>query len=246
MPAARGPTAPSTELLIGTRAPRIVVVDDEPSILEMMRLRLESMGATVITVLRGADAVPVVRAQSPDILLLDIMMPDMDGFAVIRALKEDEVTRQIPVIFMTARDEVDSRVLGLDLGAHDYVTKPFNTIELVARIRAALRVKALQDELTEKTKMLEQLATRYGGEEFVWLLPGANQQAAIELGDWLLRTISEMEVVTTPVSLRVTVSIGVSTYEPDAHGAVPTTALRQPADEALLAAKRTGKDRGGF
>src|SRR3990170_5021724 len=221
MPAARGPTAPSTELLIGTRAPRIVVVDDEPSILEMMRLRLESMGATVITVLRGADAVPVVRAQSPDILLLDIMMPDMDGFAVIRALKEDEVTRQIPVIFMTARDEVDSRVLGLDLGAHDYVTKPFNTIELVARIRAALRVKALQDELTEKNKTLEQLATsdpltglpkrrtdlaaRYGGEEFVWLLPGADQQAATELGDWLLRTISELEGVTSPVSLRVTV-----------------------------------------
>jgi len=321
MPAARGPTAPSTELLIGTRAPRIVVVDDEPSILEMMRLRLESMGATVITVLRGADAVPVVRAQSPDILLLDIMMPDMDGFAVIRALKEDEVTRQIPVIFMTARDEVDSRVLGLDLGAHDYVTKPFNTIELVARIRAALRVKALQDELTEKNKMLEQLATsdpltglpnrrtfdeqvytemerarrnsqplsclifdiddfkdindvhghqagdevlrqigrvllgrkrrtdlaaRYGGEEFVWLLPGANQQAAIELGDWLLRTISEMEVVTTPVSLRVTVSIGVSTYEPEAHGDVPTTALLQHADEALLEAKRTGKARVVF
>jgi diguanylate cyclase (GGDEF)-like protein len=318
MPATRGPAAPAAELIIGNRPPRIVVVDDEPSILEMMRLRLESMGAAVVSVVRGADAVPVVRAQHPDIILLDIMMPDVDGYAVIRQLKEDEATRQIPVIFMTARDEIDSRVLGLDLGAHDYVTKPFNTIELIARIRAALRVKALQDELTEKNKMLEQLAqsdpltglpnrrtfdeqvytemerarrnnqplsclifdiddfkdindvhghqagdevlrqigrvllgrkrrtdlaARYGGEEFVWLLPGASQQAALELGEWLLRTISEMQVVTTPVPLRVTVSIGVSTYQPEAHGDVPTTALLQHADEALLEAKRSGKAR---
>ncbi len=321
MPAARYPAAPSSELVIGNRAPRIVVVDDEPSILEMMRLRLESLGATVIAVLRSADAVAVVRAQNPDIVLLDIMMPDMDGFAVIRQLKELDVTRQIPVIFMTARDEIDSRVLGLDLGAHDYVTKPFNTIELIARIRAALRVKSLQDELTEKNKMLEQLATsdpltglpnrrtfdeqvytemerarrhsqplsclifdiddfkeindvhghqagdevlrqigrvllgrkrrtdlaaRYGGEEFVWLLPGANQPAAVELAEWILRTISELEIVTTQVPLRVTVSVGVSTYEPEAHGDVQTNALLQHADEALLEAKRAGKARVVF
>jgi len=316
MPTAR--TAAPAELLVGNRPARIMVVDDEPSIVEMLRLRLQSMGATALPVLQGEEAVPLARSQNPDIILLDIMMPDLDGFAVIQRLKEDAVTQQIPVIFMTARDEIDSRVQGLDLGAHDYVTKPFNTVELIARVRAALRVKALQDELTEKNRMLEQLATsdpltglpnrrtfddqvytemerarrnhqplsclifdiddfkdindvhghqagdevlrqigrvlqgrkrrtdlaaRYGGEEFVWLLPGANEQSALELGEWLLRAISEMQVVTTQVPLRVTVSVGVSTYNPDAHGDVATTLLLQHADEALLEAKRSGKAR---
>lgn len=308
----------SPDLMMGRRPPRVVVVDDEPSILEMLRLRLESMGATVFAVLRGSEAVPLARQEAPDLILLDIMMPDMDGFSVIRQLKEDESTRQIPVIFMTARDEIDSRVQGLELGAHDYVTKPFNTVELIARIRAALRVKALQDELYEKNRLLEQLATsdpltglpnrrtfeeqvyvemerarrsnqplsclifdidnfkeindvhghqagdevlrqigrvllgrkrrtdmvsRYGGEEFVWLLPGAPLDAATELGEWLLRTIREMEIVTTLVPLRVSISIGVSTYEPETHGDVPTSLLLQNADEALREAKDSGKDR---
>ncbi len=320
MPTTRAAT-PVSGLLVRERAPRIVVVDDEPSIVEMLRLRLQSLGATVIPVLQGAEAYPIVRAQNPDIVLLDIMMPDLDGFSVIRQLKEDEVTRQIPVIFMTARDEMDSRVMGLDSGAHDYVTKPFNTVELIARIRAALRVKALQEELTEKNRMLEQLAAsdpltglpnrrtfdeqvytemerarrhrqplsclifdiddfkdindvhghqagdevlrqigrvlstrkrrtdlaaRYGGEEFVWLLPGADEQAALELGEWLLRAIAETEIVTTPVPLRITVSVGVTTYNPDAHGDTATTSLLQHADEALLEAKRTGKARVVF
>jgi diguanylate cyclase (GGDEF)-like protein len=319
---ARGPV-PTTppDLQIGSRPPRIVVVDDEPSVLEMLRLRLESMGATVITVPGGENTVPVARAQAPDLILLDIMMPDIDGLTVIRQLKQDDATHHIPVIFMTARDEMDSRVLGLDLGAHDYVTKPFNTVELIARIRAALRVKALQDELSEKNRMLEQLATsdpltnlpnrrnfdeqvyvemerarrngqplsclifdiddfkeindqhghqagdevlrqigrvllgrkrmsdvaaRYGGEEFVWLLPGAPQQAATELGEWLLRTIKDMQIVTTHVPLRVSISIGVSTYEPEAHGDVATSTLLHHADTALLEAKRTGKGRVVF
>lgn len=322
MSASRGPASTSaTDLLIGTRPSRVVVVDDEPSILEMLRLRLESMGAVVITVLRGEDVIPVVREHDPDIILLDIMMPDVDGFTLMRQLREDEGTRHIPVIFMTARDEMDTRVQGLDLGAHDYVTKPFNTIELIARIRAALRVKTLQDELQEKNRTLEQLATsdpltnlpnrrsfdeqiyleverarrtrqplsclifdiddfkqintvhglqagdevlrhigrvllgrkrrtdlvaRYGGEEFVWLLPGAAPEGAMELGEWLIRTIKEMEVVTTLVPLRVTVSVGVSTYDPEAHGEVATSILLQHADEALREAKATGKARVVF
>lgn len=310
-------TAPP-DLMRGQRPPRVVVVDDEPSILEMLRLRLESMGTTVFTVPRGSDALAVARQEAPDLILLDIMMPDLDGFSVIRQLKDDHTTRQIPVIFMTARDEIDSRVQGLDLGAHDYVTKPFNTVELIARIRAALRVKALQDELYEKNRLLEQLATsdpltglpnrrtfeeqvyiemerarrgnlplsclifdidnfkeindvhghqagdevlrqigrvllgrrrrtdmvsRYGGEEFVWLLPGAPMPAATELAEWLLRTIRDLEIVTTHVPLRVSISIGISTYEPETHGDVPTSILLASADEALREAKEAGKDR---
>src|SRR3989304_4824077 len=105
-----------------------------------------------------AAAGPVVRAQSPDILLLDIMMPDMDGFAVIRALKEDEVTRQIPVIFMTARDEVDSRVLGLDLGAHDSMTKSGTSAPSRAASSSSSTRPRFRSHSRLSTKMLEQLA----------------------------------------------------------------------------------------
>lgn len=86
-------------------------------------------------------------------------MPDLDGFSVVQALKADPDVHHIPVIMMTARSELASRVQGLDLGAHDYVSKPFETAELVARIRAALRVKQLQDALMHANRKLEQLAT---------------------------------------------------------------------------------------
>lgn len=157
LPAAPGGTRPMT-LISGTRPPHLLVVDDEGAILDLLRRRLETLGCTVTTLPGGSQAVQTARECRPDLILLDLMMPDLDGFSVCRALKADPEVADVPVIMMTARAEVDSRIQGLELGAHDYVAKPFETAELIARIRAALRVKALQDELKAANRRLEHLA----------------------------------------------------------------------------------------
>jgi len=146
-------------LSMGPRPPRLLVVDDEQSILDLLRRRLEALGCEVTVLSGGSQVAVTVREKMPDLVLLDVMMPDVDGFTVCQALKQDPQVRDIPVVLMTARTEVDSRIKGLEMGAHDYVTKPFETAELLARVRAALRVKALQDELREANKLLERLAT---------------------------------------------------------------------------------------
>lgn len=143
----------------GPQAPKLLVADDEQPILDLLKRRLEALGCTVFTLAGGSRVVRTARDLMPDLILLDVMMPDLDGFSVCQALKADALVRDIPVIMMTARSEVDSRIKGLELGAHDYVPKPFEASELVARIRAALRVKQLQDELKEANRRLERLAT---------------------------------------------------------------------------------------
>lgn len=155
--AERSPTD-ATPLAIGSRPPRLLVVDDKPGIRDLLRRRLEALGCEVTALSEGSQVVRTAREQPPDLILLDVMMPDLDGFAACQALKQDPAVRDIPVILMTARSEVESRVQGLEAGAHDFVGKPFETAELVARIQAALRVKHLQDELKEANRRLERLA----------------------------------------------------------------------------------------
>jgi diguanylate cyclase (GGDEF)-like protein len=146
-------------ITFGPRAPKILVVDDEPAILDILTRRLESLGCEVSTLAGGTGVPEKAREYEPDIILLDVMMPDLDGFSVLGALKADADVQDIPVVMMTAKSEVESRVKGLDLGAHDYVSKPYETTELVARLRAALRVKQLQDNLKLANRQLERLAT---------------------------------------------------------------------------------------
>jgi diguanylate cyclase (GGDEF)-like protein len=146
-------------ITFGSRAPKILVVDDEPTILDILTRRLQSLGCEVSTLSGGTGVPERAREYEPDIILLDVMMPDLDGFSVLRALKADADVQDIPVVMMTAKTEVESRVKGLDLGAHDYVSKPYETTELVARLRAALRVKQLQDSLKLANRQLERLAT---------------------------------------------------------------------------------------
>jgi two-component system OmpR family response regulator len=116
---------------------RLLVVDDEPTILELLAGTLRFAGFDVLTAVSGAEALRAAATAKPDLILLDVMMPECDGFDVIRRIRAGGP--RIPVIFLTARDSVHERVTGLTLGGDDYVTKPFRLNEVLARIRAVLR-----------------------------------------------------------------------------------------------------------
>lgn len=115
---------------------RILVVDDEERMVRFIRLNLEHDGFQVIDAYRGADAIQRLRDALPDLVILDVMMPDIDGFEVLRMIRE---VNTVPVIMLTAKGEEDDRVRGLELGADDYMTKPFSPRELSSRVRAVLR-----------------------------------------------------------------------------------------------------------
>ena len=116
---------------------RLLVVDDEPNIVELLSVSLRYAGFEVATAANGRDAVERARLFRPDLVLLDVMLPDVDGFDVLRRLR-GEGTR-VPVLFLTARDSTEDKINGLTLGGDDYVTKPFSLEEVIARIRAVLR-----------------------------------------------------------------------------------------------------------
>lgn len=116
--------------------PYILVVDDDPNISQLVKLYLEKEGYEVRTAARGDDAVNEFSRMPPDLMLLDVMLPGLDGYQVLKNVRKSST---IPVIMLTARDETFDKVLGLELGADDYITKPFDTKELVARVKAVLR-----------------------------------------------------------------------------------------------------------
>jgi len=117
-------------------AKRVLVVDDEPRMIGFIRMNLELEGYQVIEAHNGLEALEAIRTQLPDLVLLDVMMPQLDGFETLRMLREFS---SIPVIMLTAKGEEDDKVYGLELGADDYVTKPFSSRELSSRVRAVLR-----------------------------------------------------------------------------------------------------------
>jgi two-component system OmpR family response regulator len=121
----------------GSAEARLLVVEDEEMILELLSGSLRFAGFDVVTAVSGAEALRAVTASRPDLVLLDVMLPDGDGFEVVRRLRSSGP--DVPVIFVTARDGVQERVAGLALGADDYVTKPFSLDEVLERIRAVLR-----------------------------------------------------------------------------------------------------------
>jgi two-component system OmpR family response regulator len=119
---------------------RVLVVDDEPYIADLLSTGLRFVGFDVRTAGSGLEALTSVREWKPDLLVLDVMMPDVDGFEVTRRLRADG--RETPVLFLTARDSVEDKVAGLTIGGDDYVTKPFSLEEIVARVRTLLRRRA--------------------------------------------------------------------------------------------------------
>jgi two-component system, OmpR family, response regulator len=120
-----------------TASARLLVVDDEATILELLAGSLRLAGFEVVTAASGAEAVRAAASSRPDLVLLDVMMPDGDGFEALRRIRDGG--SEVPVIFLTARDEVPDRVKGFDIGGDDYVTKPFSLDELLGRIRAVLK-----------------------------------------------------------------------------------------------------------
>jgi adenylate cyclase len=136
--------------------PRILAVDDTPENLEILRLRLESQGYEVVTAADGEEALLRAREVNPDLVLLDIMMPKLDGIEVVRAIRADPALRTLPVILVTAKADTRDVVAGLDAGGDDYLTKPFEHSALLARVRSMLRQKELHDRIEEQALQLAQ------------------------------------------------------------------------------------------
>lgn len=126
---------------------RILVVDDEPDLLVLLEEHLSQEGYDVITASTGMQAIAKAREEYPDVILLDVMMPGVSGFDVCNILQDFPETASIPVIFLTAVAETRRKVMGLNLGADDYITKPFDLHELAARVQAALRPRLAQHDL---------------------------------------------------------------------------------------------------
>ncbi|MGQ0632694.1 MAG: response regulator transcription factor [Sporichthyaceae bacterium] len=133
-----------------TRA-RVLVVDDEENIVELLSTSLRFAGFDVATAANGQQALDAVQSFAPDLLVLDVMMPDISGFGVVKKLRTSGST--VPVLFLTARDATEDRISGLTLGGDDYVTKPFSLDEVVARIRAVLR-RTARPEPSESSRLV--------------------------------------------------------------------------------------------
>jgi diguanylate cyclase (GGDEF)-like protein len=302
---------------------RILIVDDHEDNVELLRARLEAWGYRTICASDGASALRAVYDAKPDLILLDVMMPQVDGLEVARRIRGDPKLPFIPIILQTALDSVESKIEGLEAGADDYITKPIHFSELQARVRSLLRIKALQDELARRehdlAEMNDQLLRisrldgltglanrryleerleemwehaerlgeplacvmcdidkfksvndtyghqagdavlrdfagilereareidrvgRYGGEEFVVLLPGTVLDAAVTFAE-RVRTATEAHTFAFDgVEIRRTVSCGVAGWP---HPRIASCeGLVRAADDALYVAKETGRNR---
>jgi DNA-binding response OmpR family regulator len=123
---------------------RILVVDDDKEVVRLMRAYLEQAGYEVLAAYDGETAIHTLRREKPDLVLLDLMLPDRDGYDITRLVRADATLAHIPIIMLTARVEDTDKIIGLEIGADDYVTKPYNPREVVARVRARLRNQAVK------------------------------------------------------------------------------------------------------
>jgi CheY-like chemotaxis protein len=172
-----------TEQLDATpnRPARILIVDDEPLNVDYLEQELEGLGFVTQTAANGVEALERVVAAPPDLVLLDVMMPEMDGISALRVLKGDPETRLIPVVLMTALNAVEDRVRGIEAGADDFLSKPVDDRELVARIKTALKLKRAIDETVDELQNTSAHLERYGRQE---------REVAILAVEWRLRDTS--------------------------------------------------------
>jgi len=315
---------------MGTEAPkpydskkRLLVVDDHEDNVEVLRARLEARGYEVRGANDGQAALDVVEHWIPDLILLDVMMPKVDGLEVVRRIKANDALPFIPVIMQTALDSTERMVAGFEAGADDYVTKPINFAELEARVKSLLRIKALQEALAERERELSEMndkllhisltdgltgidnrrsleqrlhemfehsyrlhepiscvmcdidhfkkvndtyghqagdevlkqfagilkseareidrVGRYGGEEFLLLLPGTVLDSAVTFADRLRACVEEHTFTYDGGTLKRTMSCGVASWP---HPRVADAeAMLRSADDALYVAKELGRNR---
>ena len=133
--------------------PKILIVEDEPEAVELVEFNLKQAGFTVLSATDGAVALKKARAESPALIILDLMLPEMDGLDVCKALRRDAATAKIPIIMLTAKAAELDRVLGLELGADDYMTKPFSTRELVLRVKKLLNRTETAESSADKLEV---------------------------------------------------------------------------------------------
>ncbi|NTV52954.1 MAG: diguanylate cyclase [Candidatus Firestonebacteria bacterium] len=297
-------------------AETILIAEDDAHIAELIKIILEAKNYTTHWAKDGQEAVQAANQLKPDLILLDVMMPKLNGYEVLRSIKEKDELKHIPVIFVTVRGETDSKVVGLRLGGNDYITKPFDLDELIARVETALRIKGEHDHLRAQNRRLSELSmtdpltglynrrylmerfheelerakryqypiaclkvdvddfkllneahghmkgdqvlqqlaillkntnrvvdilARYGGEQFLLILPQTNLGGAEAVGERYRQQVQSAQIFQNDPALRITVSLGVAAYATETID-TEEELLRQ-ADEALLEAKRLGKNR---
>jgi len=132
---------------------KILIIEDEKDIVKMLDYNLKREGFKTLSAYNGEDGLDMASKENPDLILLDLMLPEIDGFDVCKALKSDPKTSHIPIIILTAKDQETDKIVGLELGADDYVTKPFSPRELIARIKAVLRRAKEKGKLPEVLKI---------------------------------------------------------------------------------------------
>ena len=138
-----------------TEKPNVVlIVDDDDEVRELLRTELEREGYTTITASNGAEAISTIHRLAPDVILMDVLMPKMNGIEATEIIKQDEATKHIPILMITVVDNQEDIIKGLEAGATDYVTKPFFLPELKARVNAVIRYKILYDEMKSMQKQL--------------------------------------------------------------------------------------------
>ena len=149
---------------------RILVVDDRLQNVELLATYLTMAGYEVDTASGGQEALDKIAVQLPDLVLLDIVMPDVDGYEVCKQLKGEAQTQFVPVVMVTALKETEDKVRALEVGADDFLSKPYNRFELVARVKSLLRIKSLHDELESKNRLLNSILNRYMDGDVVSLI----------------------------------------------------------------------------
>ena len=133
---------------------KILLVDDNTANVDLLEAYLEPSGYDILKAYDGLEGLNLAYEKNPDLILLDIMMPGLDGYEVCKRLKEDERTQLIPIVIITALSDLDDKIKGLDVGADDFLSKPIVRPELMARVRSLLRIKTLHDDLDRKSTRL--------------------------------------------------------------------------------------------
>lgn len=159
-------TDPAMDLAsIFDRQPRILVADDDWLNRDLLQAYLSSSGCEVVTAADGESALKLAQNVPPDLALIDVQMPKMDGLELCRRLKNSATTRFVPVVIITALDSEDEKLNAFEVGADDFITKPYSSIVLLARVRSLLRIKKLHDEVESRNRLLRQVLNRYVAED---------------------------------------------------------------------------------